>query len=429
MPEAAARRIGYSRPVTARLPARHALLAAALLAAAPLVATAQPSTASAAVLAAASLDPFLGEYRAASPERRAELWRQLVAARRDAGGFPMIEDDGEAVFLYHGDGGEDEVRLVGDFATKGHYDIYWDERGLPMPRVAEGSPLFVARLEVEPDARLDYAFAVAGERIADPLNPRRLFSGSGGGEVSELVMPGYRFDPALSPAGEVERGTLHTVDEPWVAAPITVYLPPGASVARRYPVLYVADGSAWRDLLGLPDLLDRLIAGGEIEPLVAVMIDPPKQRSVSYFYDRDLLAYLERVVAHVDDRFPTRRGAAHRVHAGTSAGGRASLFAVLERPDLFVRAAALSPALHGPLSYWQPYLDGTKQPPTGAEVWLSAGTYEPGIAADAEAMAQLLRRHGIAPTLVTTREGHSFGTWRNLVPRMLRALFPVGGSR
>jgi enterochelin esterase-like enzyme len=373
-------------------------------------------------------DRFLATYRAAEPAARPAFAAEWVAHRQTSGGLPIVGRDGNVLFVYLGSGGEDDVRLVGDFRPRSFHDPYWDETGLVMEEAAPGGGLYFVRLEVEPEARLDYAFAVDGERRADPLNPRTLFSGTGGGEVSELVMPGYRFDPAARHEEAVPSGSLHPLAEPWADPAVTVYLPPGFDRGRRYPVVYTADGSAWNEHFGLPATLDALIASGRIEPLIAVMIDSAADRRRWYYYEPALLVYLDRVVRWIDERYPTRAEPASRLHAGTSAGGRASVYAALERPDLFAKAAALSPALQGPLSYWRPWIAGERRPPAGVELWLSAGTYEGVIAAEVEAAAELFRGWGLPVATVTTREGHSFGAWRNLVPRMLEHFFPPASA-
>jgi hypothetical protein len=90
---------------------------------------------------------------------------------------------------------------------------------------------------------------------------------------------------------------------------VTIYLPPGYDAARDYSTLYTADGSAWVDYIGLPTILDNLIAAGAIEPVVAVLIDAAADRSAWYHFNADYLEYLKRVVTYVDDHYATRERA------------------------------------------------------------------------------------------------------------------------
>lgn len=305
-------------------------------------------------------DDFLRTYEASSPEARPRLVQAFLDWQRPRGGFPITEPGGNVVFFYSGNGGERDVRVVGDFRPTSFFTVYWDTAGDAMTRVGS---VFYKRRTFEPDARIDYALVVDGKRITDPLNPRTIFSGPGGGEVSELVMPAHRLPAEITERPGVARGTLQVVREPWATPKVTVYLPPGYDPSKRYPTLYTADGSAWVEHVRLTIILDNLIADGAIEPVIAVMIDPAPDRSSWYSYNPDYLAYLRRVVEHVDRHYATRPAAGQRLHAGSSAGGRATAYAGLEMPDLFGNIAMLSPSFTGPVYFWEPYFSGRKRPP------------------------------------------------------------------
>ena len=370
-------------------------------------------------------DDFLRRYAAADAQARSALAQSFVASHQAHGGFPIVEGD-EVVFLYLGNGAEREVRVVGDFRLRSFFNVYWDDSGDEMSRVGA---LFYRRHRFERDARLDYAFVVAGRKLPDPLNPRRIFSGPGGGEVSELVMPGHRVPAETLPRAEVAHGVVRVVTEAWAIPKVTVYLPPGHDPAHRYPTLYTADGSAWLEHYRLPTILDNLIAAGAIEPLVAVMIDAAEDRRSWYYFNPAYVAYLERVVDHVDRHYSTAPEARRRVHAGSSAGARIALHVALDRPQLFSGVILLSPEASGPLSYYEPYFSGRRRPPPGLRAWLSAGSYEGVIHSDTQALESYLRRAGSEVRAVYTHQGHSFGAWRELVIEALRYFFPSSAPR
>ncbi|MDP9348654.1 MAG: alpha/beta hydrolase-fold protein [Gemmatimonadota bacterium] len=360
---------------------------------------------------------FLRKYEASPPEVRQTVARAFVAWQQARGGFPIVEADGNAVFFYLGRGDEADVRVVGDFRPGSFFSVYWDTVGEPLTRAGG---IFYRRRAFEPDARIDYAFVVDGRRTPDPLNPRTLFSGPGGGEASELVMPGHRLPAEVVERPGVPRGTLQVVREPWAVPKVSVYLPPGYDRSRDYPTLYTTDGSAWAELVRLPTILDNLIADREIEPVIAVMIDAAPDRSAWYSYNPDYLAYLRRVVEYVDGRYATRKSAAQRLHAGSSAGGRATAYVGLELPELFGNLAMLSPSFSGPVYYWEPYFGGRKRPAPHLRVWMSAGTYEGYIHRDAQTMQAYFERVGIPTRAVYVHQGHSFGAWREGAVQMLR---------
>jgi S-formylglutathione hydrolase FrmB len=119
------------------------------------------------------------------------------------------------------------------------------------------------------------------------------------------------------------------------------YLPPGyASTTLRYPVLYLLTGTDQSDeaflQIGLQGTLDRLIAAGTIQPLIAVMIQGGW--GSNNWRDegrRGYASYVLEVQELVDRMLPTiaRRGA--RAIAGVSSGGFGAMHIALANPDRF----------------------------------------------------------------------------------------------
>jgi len=371
----------------------------------------------------ASFDDFASRYRAAGTDARGGLAASFLEWQKTHGGFPIAEGDGSAVLLYFGTGREKDVRVAGDFRTRQFFSVYWDERGEQMERLAPGGALFWKRLRLEPDARLDYKFIVDGEYRLDALNPH-VGGGRPVGEVTELAMPGFRQPEEILQRAEVPKGALHALDEPWAHPKVQIYLPPGYDPSRRYPVVYTADGSGWIRFAGLPTVLDNLVAGRVIRPVIAVMIDAAEDRSDWYFFNSSYLAYLERVVEYVDAHYSTLKEPAGRLHIGTSAGGRAALHVGLERPNLFSNLGLFSASLVGAPHYYEPYFTGKKRPDQRLRIWLSAGSYEGYIREDARTMEAYFRSVGVPTRAVYTHEGHNWGTWRHLTKEMLRYFFP-----
>lgn len=365
-------------------------------------------------------DDFLQRYEAEAAKDRPALAASFVEWQQSRGGFPIRQADGSVVFFYLGEDGEKSVSVAGDFISTGDHDVNWQSAGESMSNVGE---VYFQRRRFEPDARLDYAYVIDGTRKRDPLNPRHLFSGVGGGDASELAMPAHRTPQETVERDAVAKGTLQVVQEAWATPRITVYLPPGYDRARRYPTLYTADGSAWIGYMKLPTTLDNMIADGSIRPVVAVMIDAAEDRRNTYYFNDGYLDYLRRVVEYVDSHYATLDRPGERVHAGSSAGGRITLHAGLELPALIGNIAMLSPVLDGPFSYYEPYVAGRRQLPKEMKVWLSAGSYEGGIYHDTQAMAGFLRNSGIDTQTVYLHQGHSFGAWREVTPRLLRHFF------
>lgn len=367
----------------------------------------------------ASFDDFLQQYAVAPAGKRPEVIRSFVTWQQARGGFPIADRSGNVVFVYFGP--EQDVRLTGDFRPASVTSPYWDKAGERMNRVGM---MFYLRKIFEADARLDYRFIADGKPTLDPLNPKTIVSGTGGGEASELVMPEHHIPEEIIARPNIPRGTLQVVAESWATPRVTIYLPPAYDTARQHPTLYTADGSAWIDYIRLPTILDNLIAAGRIEPVIAVMIDAAVDRSAWYNFNPAYLNYLRRVVTYVDSRYATRARPDARVHAGTSAGGKATAYVAFELPDLFENAAMLSPSLRGHNDYWKPFFDGSRRPDSRLSVWISAGTHEGAIHAESVRFAEYLTEAGLRVRASYVHQGHSFGAWRENSVAMLSYFFP-----
>lgn len=133
--------------------------------------------------------------------------------------------------------------------------------------------------------------------------------------------------------------------------PYLVYLPRGydSEPAQRYPVLYMLHGmgghdTEWRDV-GLFEAADRLIAAGDVPPLVIVL----PQGDQAYWVDHvdsgpRWGAYTARdVVAEVDGRFRTLPDPARRAIGGLSMGAHGALQLAMTYPGIFGVVGAHSP--------------------------------------------------------------------------------------
>ncbi|QTF92231.1 alpha/beta hydrolase-fold protein [Halomonas sp. BM-2019] len=136
--------------------------------------------------------------------------------------------------------------------------------------------------------------------------------------------------------------------------PYTLYLPEGYhDSGLDYPVIYLLHGSFggdrdWVTRGALKEIADRMIRRGRIPPTVIVM---PGSRSwwVDGHNEPARTAFLEDLLPHVEEVWRVVPKREWRGIAGLSAGGYGTVNFVLERPELFAAAAALSPASYYPL--------------------------------------------------------------------------------
>ena len=206
-----------------------------------------------------------------------------------------------------------------------------------------------------------------------------------------------------------------------------VYLPPGYTTGRRYPVLYLLHGIAgnqdeWRGYVHAPEILDGLLADGKGTPMIVVMPNgraladdrpPPAERMftpehVAGFaqFERDLLEFL---IPAIDKAYPTVAGRKQRAIAGLSMGGCQAFNIGLGHLDSFAWVGGFSAA-------------PTTRP--GAELlsaaalargepsllYLSCGNKD-GLFNVSSTFHQYLKQHAIAHVWQVDEHGHDRDSW------------------
>ncbi|MGH9931554.1 MAG: alpha/beta hydrolase [Pyrinomonadaceae bacterium] len=187
---------------------------------------------------------------------------------------------------------------------------------------------------------------------------------------------------------------------------VLVYLPPGydASKPKRYSVFYMHDGQnlfdgatsfipgqEWR----VDETAERLIAAGKIEPLIIVGVYNTKDRINEYtptadakykmggnadLYGRMLV---EELKPFIDAHYRTKRDPKHTGLGGSSLGGLASLYLSLKYPNVFGRAAVVSPSVWFANKQIVRYVEELRKK-SGVSVWIDIGTKEGGTPEEAK---------------------------------------------
>jgi enterochelin esterase family protein len=145
---------------------------------------------------------------------------------------------------------------------------------------------------------------------------------------------------------------------------VPVYLPPDYDPQRHYPVVYLLAAFAARGLKLLNDdlweeniqqRLDRLIANGEVRPVIAVLPDASTRLGGSQYLNSSATGrYQDHILELVDDidsRYPTIADRDHRAVVGHSSGGYGALRFGMEHPETFGLAAAHAPDLYFEMVY------------------------------------------------------------------------------
>ncbi len=133
-----------------------------------------------------------------------------------------------------------------------------------------------------------------------------------------------------------------------------IYRPNAKPPAGGWPVLYLlhglgGDATSWQRLGNIEATLDRMIAAGDIAPLLVVMPDADNSWYVNAggigsggAYETALMRdFPDWIEAH----YPTRVDRGGRAVAGLSMGGYGALRFAMKAPERYVVVAALSPAI------------------------------------------------------------------------------------
>jgi enterochelin esterase-like enzyme len=230
------------------------------------------------------------------------------------------------------------------------------------------------------------------------------------------------------------------------ARDIIVWLPPGygSDVANWYPVLYMQDGAnafaSWR----IDETAKALIASGEIEPLIIVLIPTGGTQEARFdeytptrpsnaraggkadFYGRMLV---EELKPFIDSKYRTLEDAANTALGGASLGGLVSLYLGLTHPTVFGKLAVISPSV-----WWDDrvILRNVRavEPRPAMRIWLDIGTEEPGTSLrDARQLRDALVRKGWeldSDLMYFEADGgtHDEASFARRAESMLRYLFP-----
>jgi hypothetical protein len=160
--------------------------------------------------------------------------------------------------------------------------------------------------------------------------------------AAAAALPGWHQVATGPVGGTVWAGRIPDTFVTWDRRASAVYLPPGYSARRRYPVLYLLHGMSGSPAsiyngLQLASVADRAIATGQAPPFIAVMpvagprVDPNGGEWAGV-WERYVV---DDVVPWVDAHLPTEARPAGRALEGLCAGGYGALDIGLRHPGIF----------------------------------------------------------------------------------------------
>lgn len=231
-----------------------------------------------------------------------------------------------------------------------------------------------------------------------------------------------------------------------------VYIPPGYSTSRKYPVLYLLHGiggtdTEWTQSCHANNVIDNLLADGSIHPMVVVFPDGNSSRTAADLeaaaaqrgsaaggapvgapgagagrggrgamsmeawltpFENDLL---KDIIPYIDSHYSVYTDRDHRALAGLSMGGGQTLNIGLVHPETFAYVGGFSSA------------PDTRQPPPTLVpdpsvpkqlklVWLACGNKD-GLIRISQAVHQYLKENGVPHIWHVDGNAHDTTEWDN----------------
>lgn len=328
---------------------------------------------------------------------------------------PYLNED-RATFVWYGGS---SPGLIGDFN-------HWDEEQLIS--LEERRPgVWKRTIEFPPDAYIEYAYLLDGERVFDPLNANVTYNGVNAYN-NYFYMPRGKPTPLAQyrmgvPRGKVLRKHLDTGDGvAGGARAVDFYRPP---VSEPTPLIVVFDGDDYDRRVRLPPMVDNLIAEGRIRPVSLAMVhNAGSDRMVEYACNDATLYAVAHILlplaAETLDLVDVHQNRGAYGVLGASMGGLIAMYAGIRLPHLFGQVVSQSGAFFRDSVLFDLIRSRNVQT---LEIWMDVGQYEFLTAPNRE-MHALLVENGYAVTYREYPAGHNYPAWRDDVWRGLEALFP-----
>lgn len=295
-----------------------------------------------------------------------------------------------------------------------------------------------------------YVFNVDGLRVNDPSNVYQLRDVA---TVSNIfLIKGDKGDKYK--VADVPHGTVQKV---WYHSPAThtdrrmsIYTPAGYEDGRRrYPVLYLLHGmggdeNAWLELGRASQILDNMIASGEVEPMIVVMPNgnvamqgaPGETRmgfaqpifNLPKTMDGTFEISFPEIVTYVDRHFRTKSAKPWRAIAGLSMGGFHSLHISKQYPMMFDYVGLFSakeyPEKASTSSVYNNMEDKLKAQFADAPqlYWIGIGK-DDFLYKENQDFRKMLDADGFKYTYRETDGGHEWRNWRIYLTEFLPLLF------
>jgi len=322
-------------------------------------------------------------------------------------GTPMIEGP-QVNFIYYGPQAR-QVELTGEFNQ-------WSPSGQAISMVPLGaSGFFYHSMQLSESTRLEYKFIVDGDWQLDPFCPNQVDNGLGDSN-SYFIVGDFHEPPELQWVSDIPHGRVEQFEFSSKRLNNTrrvyVYLPAAYDNERdrRFGSLFVHDGGEYFERAKMANVLDNLIAEGQIPALVTVMVDPVNRMEEYWANDRYLEFLCSELLPEIEQRYRTAVDRKARGVMGASLGGLISVYAALSRPDLFSLAAGQSSALMIEEQKLASMVQSTRR--SSFRFYFDVGEYEPSFIPAHERFIGLVKKKRWPTLYQELPGGHNWTSWR-----------------
>ena len=364
---------------------------------------------------------------------------------------PELRSDNTVTFRLHAPNAT-QVQVTGDFLPTKRISTpqgEFDAPGIADFKLYDGIWEYTTTAPLSPEL-YSYSLILDGVKINDPSNVYRLRDIR---TISDIfIVPGGVAD--LYKVSDVPHGSLAKVwyhsDTLNADRRATVYTPAGYESSNiRYPVLYLLHGmggdeNAWTELGRASQILDNMIANGDVEPMIVVMPNgnaalqaAPGESARGFEVPTTNLpktmngsfeAHFPELVNYIDTTYRTRPDKEGRAIAGLSMGGFHSLHISKQYPDMFDYIGLFSAAIRPPRnpdSYiYDDFNEKLKiqfdKKPT--LYWIAIGENDFLYQLNQEYL-KLLNENHYPYTYVESPDGHIWKNWRVYLTQFLPLLF------
>lgn len=356
--------------------------------------------------------------------------------------MPVINPDKTVTFRYYAPNAA-TVEVNGDFLSKA-------ERPALMKNNGNGLWEYTTAAPIQPEI-YTYSYIVDNQKVLDPLN---MFVWRNISDLYNIfIIPGEKTENYQ--IKDVPHGTVSAV---WYSSPslntnrrMMVYTPDGYENSRKkYPVLYLLHGmggdeTAWLDFGRASQILDNLIAKGEIKPMIVVMpngnvsqkaapLENPDGYNLPQFYlpktmDGEFEGSFTDIISFVEKNYRAIKKKSARAIAGLSMGGFHSLYISAYYPKIFGYVGLFSPSVSAqeeskevPIYRdidleWKAQME--KKPPL---YWIGIGDEDP-LYQEVAALRKKFDLCGYPYTYYESEGGHVWTCWRIYLEEFAQLIF------